>query len=82
MTDIPRLMEITQASREDVIKLLDGTETQRRELAIENARLSAELENIANAKPSEWGDIIGDGFQAWAQSRARHALANAQSDSR
>lgn len=75
MTDISRLMEITQASREDVIKLLDGTERQRRELATENARLRTELANIANAKPSEWGDM-SDSFQPWAQSRARHALAD------
>ena len=38
-------------------------------------RLVAELENIANAKPSEWGEMK-DQFQAWAQNRARHALAN------
>lgn len=39
----------------------------------ENARLRAELQNIANAKPSEWGDM-SDQFQPWAQNRARHAL--------
>jgi hypothetical protein len=34
----------------------------------------AELANIANAKPDTWGDM-SDSFQAWAQNRARHALA-------
>ena len=41
----------------------------------ENARLRAELNNIANAKPSEWGSE-SDQFQAWAQSRARFALSS------
>ncbi len=40
-------------------------------------RLRSELENIAKAKPSEWGEM-SDQFQAWAQNRARHALANDQ----
>ena len=43
--------------------------------------LRTELENIANAKPSEWGDMA-DQFQAWAQSRARHALANGAAQTR
>ena len=37
--NIPQLMEITQASTEDVIKLLEGTEKQRQELERDNARL-------------------------------------------
>jgi hypothetical protein len=37
-------------------------------------KAEAELANIANAKPDTWGDM-SDSFQAWAQNRARHALA-------
>ena len=44
------------------------------QLERENAELEATLRGIANAKPSEWGDM-SDQFQEWAQSRARRALA-------
>jgi chromosome segregation ATPase len=44
------------------------------QLRLKNAELQAELANIANAKPATWGDM-SDSFQAWAQNRARHALA-------
>jgi predicted nucleic acid-binding Zn-ribbon protein len=45
------------------------------EIAIARAeKAEAELANIANAKPDTWGDM-SDSFQAWAQNRARHALA-------
>jgi chromosome segregation ATPase len=37
-------------------------------------KAEAELANIANAKPDTWGDM-SDSFKAWAQNRARHALA-------
>jgi chromosome segregation ATPase len=37
-------------------------------------KAEAALANIANAKPHTWGDM-SDSFQAWAQNRARHALA-------
>jgi hypothetical protein len=37
-------------------------------------KAETELANIANAKPHTWGDM-SDSFQAWAQNRARHALA-------
>lgn len=50
-------------------------ERHRLEPSIQNQRLRAELNNIANAKPSEWGDM-SDQFQAWAQNRARHALSD------
>ena len=44
--------------------------------------LESELRNIANAKPSKWGDM-SDQFQSWAQNRARAILSeNAQDDSR
>lgn len=33
-----------------------------------------ELQNIANAKPAEWGEM-SDEFQPWAQNRAKHTLA-------
>lgn len=39
--------------------------------------LRAELQNIANADPSQWGEDMRDQFPQWAQNRARHALANA-----
>ena len=54
----------------DQLVQVQGELRQARE---ENARLRAELQNIANAKPSEWGDM-SDQFQPWAQNRARHAL--------
>ena len=41
--------------------------------------LLAELENIANANTADWDDPSD--FKAWAQSRARAAIAKAQSDS-
>lgn len=44
------------------------------QLEVETQELAEELQNIADAKPSEWGDE-SDQFQAWAQNRARHALA-------
>lgn len=40
----------------------------------ERDKYRSELENIANAKPHTWGEE-SDQFQAWAQSRARHALS-------
>ena len=42
-----------------------AAERERREAA------EAELRNIANAKPSEWGEDVRDQFRPWAQSRAR-----------
>ena len=39
------------------------------------AALTAELENIANAKPSTWEADVRDQFQPWAQNRARDAIA-------
>lgn len=54
------------------------------ELSKADARLIAaapdllqELQNIANAKPSTWDEEMRDQFQAWAQSRARAAIAKA-----
>lgn len=41
--------------------------------------LYAELENIAYATPGLWEDPTD--FRAWAQSRARHALAKARGES-
>ena len=40
----------------------------------ENERLKAELRNIRDAKPSEWGEDMADQFRPWAQNRARAAL--------
>jgi hypothetical protein len=39
--------------------------------------LLQELRNIADAKPSTWEPDMRDQFQAWAQSRARAAIAKA-----
>lgn len=36
-----------------------------------------ELQNIANANPSTWGEMA-DQFLPWAQNRARHALTKLQ----
>ena len=46
-----------------------AAERERREAA------EAELRNIANAKPSEWGEDVRDQFRPWAQSRARAHFA-------
>lgn len=43
------------------------------EVKYERDQLRTELENIAQANPAKWGEM-SDQFQAWAQSRARHAL--------
>ena len=51
---------------------VDLAEMER--LEAENERLRAELENIANAKPHEWGSDHLQQFREWAQNRARHAL--------
>lgn len=42
--------------------------------------LLEELKNIANATPRNWGAPLNDtaSFQAWAQSRARAAIAKAE----
>lgn len=57
-----------------IIAKLDGPDAE------ENAKLIAaapdllqELRNIAKAKPDTWDDPSD--FRAWAQSRARHAIA-------
>lgn len=42
--------------------------------------LKSELENIANASPKKWGmplDEFQEEFHQWAQSRARHAISEA-----
>jgi hypothetical protein len=54
--------------------MVQWSSAEKRELEARNARLVAELQNIANAKPHEWGEER-DQFQAWAQNRARHTLA-------
>jgi hypothetical protein len=60
------------------LKTANGNHEQfERQFYLEQARAEkaeAELGNIANAKPHTWGDM-SDEFQAWAQNRARHALA-------
>lgn len=43
--------------------------------ARENARLRAELQNIANAKTHEPGNDWSAEFEAWAKNRARAALS-------
>jgi len=51
-----------------------AAERERREAA------EAELRNIANAKPSEWGEDVRDQFRPWAQSRARAHFARYYKD--
>jgi hypothetical protein len=47
-------------------------------LRAERDALRAELQHIANAKPSEWEADVRGQFQQWAQNRARAALAERQ----
>jgi hypothetical protein len=50
--------------------------TGERDAAIRERDLAiAELHNIANSRPHEWPEETRNQFQAWAQSRARHAIA-------
>jgi hypothetical protein len=55
-------------------KIIQRQEPRCNEAIARAEKAEAELANIANAKPHTWGDM-SDSFQAWAQSRARHALA-------
>ncbi len=48
-----------------------------RRLERERDELRVELENIAKANPREWGEM-SEQFQAWAQNRARTAIAKAK----
>lgn len=48
---------------------------QARAIRHERDRYRTELENIVKAKPHTWGEE-SEQFQAWAQNRARFALAN------
>lgn len=50
------------------------------DLERENRELRKELENIASVSMEKWemdGDEFLSEFQAWAQNRARHAIAKA-----
>jgi hypothetical protein len=49
-----------------------------RSLKTQRDELLTELQNIANANPSDWGVDLRDQFTEWAQSRARHAVAKAE----
>ena len=55
-------------------KIIQQQEPRCNEAIARAEKAEAELANIANAKPDTWGDM-SDSFQAWAQNRARHALA-------
>jgi chromosome segregation ATPase len=63
----PRSLFVSAGIYEDALARAEKAEAERDALA-------KELGNIANAKPATWGDM-SDSFQAWAQNRARHALA-------
>jgi hypothetical protein len=52
----------------------DHRDARIEELEEENERLRAELQNIVNAKPSEWGSEPFVQFYQWARNRARAAL--------
>ena len=64
---------VEDCRRQDVTlgRALANCECDR--LTADNAKLRDELQNIANANPSQWGEQ-SDQFQPWAQNRARHAL--------
>lgn len=77
------LMRLAEAEKErDINRTILGqaekerheAETRLASVEFREERFRKELENIANAKPSEWGEQRHD-FQAWAQNRARDTLA-------
>ena len=78
MTDKPIMCDDDEIERlrEDNAKLHRAIEEMTRSYVArcnENDKLRDELQNIANANPSQWGEQ-SDQFQPWAQNRARHAL--------
>lgn len=59
-------------------RLAETIDKLRAELAAARARIAelrGELGIIANATPSQWEPDMRDQFRAWAQNRARQALA-------
>ncbi len=85
MTDFARTLERELAAANKRIadcefllehryKIIQQQEPRCNEAIARAEKAEAELANIANAKPDTWGDM-SDSFQAWAQNRARHALA-------
>lgn len=59
----------------DLERRAEAAEAEVARLRADKAELLAELSVIANAKPSKWDIDTRDEFQAWAQNRARAALA-------
>ena len=61
---LAKLQRVAEAAEREIDALID-----------QNAKLRDELTNIANADPRKWHEDMRDEFQAWAQSRAKEALA-------
>jgi hypothetical protein len=74
------IIECPRCERTDKVTLFHPDDAPPEEkpatvpLAVAEA-LVQELQNIADAKPSTWGDDMRDQFQPWAQNRARTAIA-------
>ena len=67
-------IEVTAAS---FAESLERERDEAREQVAAMREAINELQNIADAKPSTWGEMA-DQFLPWAQNRARHALAKLQ----
>jgi hypothetical protein len=61
----------------DFARRLERERDEAREQVAAMREAINELQNIADAKPSTWGEMA-DQFLPWAQNRARHALAKLQ----
>jgi chromosome segregation ATPase len=72
--EVERLKGALALGQQNCDDAYDDLREERDEAIAKREKAEAELANIANAKPDTWGDM-SDSFQAWAQSRARHALA-------
>jgi predicted nucleic acid-binding Zn-ribbon protein len=72
--EVERLKGALALGQQNCDDAYDDLREERDEAIARAEKAEAELANIANAKPHTWGDM-SDSFQAWAQSRARHALA-------
>ena len=72
--EVDRLKGALALGQQNCDDAYDDLREERDDAIAKRERAEAELTNIANAKPDTWGDM-SDSFQAWAQNRARHALA-------
>ena len=68
------LIAALEAERADLIKINNGWAHEWDAMREERDALKQELQNIADADPTQWQDEVKDQFQQWAQSRARAAI--------